>query len=254
MADPHDSANDRIERKRTRHRDYMRAYYHKNREKWLARLAAKRAANPGEDARKRREWRENNLERWRARKRAYDAENRDKVRKQKNEWNALHRDAQKRRSATWYARNANRMSEKQRAKRLQNPKVSQATSRAQYAKHREKRLMANWKKTIANQEKRAGRQKPKACEICEETKRICFDHSHTNGMFRGWICHRCNTLLGLADDDAALLRKLAEYLDQHGATKLKRERSTIPTDAGAQTRREQRLHHQEPHYQWSLPL
>lgn len=60
----------------------------------------------------------------------------------------------------------------------------------------------------------AGRPKPDSCEICDRAGEIHFDHCHTTGQFRGWICERCNVTLGFADDDPALLRKLADYLDR----------------------------------------
>lgn len=62
----------------------------------------------------------------------------------------------------------------------------------------------------------AGRPKPETCEICDEMNlRIVFDHCHTHGQFRGWICDRCNKVLGLIKDSSGLLSKLADYLNQH---------------------------------------
>jgi hypothetical protein len=209
------AARDDSPEQKRKHADYMRAYYHKNREKWLARLAARRADNPGEDAQKQHDWRENNRERWRARKRAYYANHREQELQQRARYNALHPEQQKQRGAAWYARNAKRIAEEGPAKWIANLDENRAKGRAQYAKHREKRLMANLAKKLAEQERQAGRPKPTTCDICEGTKRICFDHCHNSGLFRGWICHRCNALLGLSNDDATLLRKLANYLESH---------------------------------------
>lgn len=60
----------------------------------------------------------------------------------------------------------------------------------------------------------AGRPRPQACEVCGGREEIHFDHCHSTGRFRGWICQRCNVILGMARDDPALLRKLADYLDR----------------------------------------
>jgi len=73
----------------------------------------------------------------------------------------------------------------------------------------------------------AGRKKPDYCEVCGEletatkrgskkelTRRLCFDHDHNTGNFRGWICNRCNTILGYAKDTPDVLRKLADYLEK----------------------------------------
>ena len=58
----------------------------------------------------------------------------------------------------------------------------------------------------------AGRGKPKMCELCGRGGKICFDHDHKTGRFRGWICYNCNTILGLADDNAQVLQMIIEYL------------------------------------------
>jgi hypothetical protein len=60
----------------------------------------------------------------------------------------------------------------------------------------------------------AGREKPEFCEICNENKfRIVFDHCHELGHFRGWICDRCNRVLGIVKDSVELLGKLSTYLE-----------------------------------------
>ena len=64
------------------------------------------------------------------------------------------------------------------------------------------------------------------CAICGEVleydkkirSKINVDHDHATGKVRGILCHYCNTALGKANDDPALLRKMAEYLEKHGKT------------------------------------
>lgn len=67
---------------------------------------------------------------------------------------------------------------------------------------------------------------PDACEVCGRNlhlhagatrlaSTICIDHDHETGQIRGVLCMNCNTALGLAADDPALLRKLARYLTKH---------------------------------------
>jgi len=65
---------------------------------------------------------------------------------------------------------------------------------------------------LLEQEKLAGRKKPLNCEICGSNKKICFDHDHETGKFRGWICGRCNTALGLVDDNTEVLEKMIKYI------------------------------------------
>lgn len=52
----------------------------------------------------------------------------------------------------------------------------------------------------------------KSCEICGSTNRICFDHDHNSGKFRGWLCNSCNVALGLVRDNPETLLKMIEYL------------------------------------------
>ncbi len=61
----------------------------------------------------------------------------------------------------------------------------------------------------------AGRKKPEQCEICGAFGKIEYDHCHETGKFRGWICHRCNLILGLVRDDGELLFKLSNYLKKN---------------------------------------
>lgn len=63
------------------------------------------------------------------------------------------------------------------------------------------------------------RPRPNACENCGreswlEVRDLALDHDHATGKFRGWLCHTCNTGLGLLGDNReGLLRALA-YLDR----------------------------------------
>ncbi len=67
----------------------------------------------------------------------------------------------------------------------------------------------------------AGRSRPDRCELCQEIAvpthlgyRTVFDHDHLTGNFRGWICDRCNKVLGLVRDDPKLLLAMIKYLDK----------------------------------------
>jgi Autographiviridae endonuclease VII len=43
------------------------------------------------------------------------------------------------------------------------------------------------------------------------------DHCHETGRVRGLLCSKCNLAMGNADDDPALLRALADYLEREYA-------------------------------------
>lgn len=64
-------------------------------------------------------------------------------------------------------------------------------------------------------ERRAGREKPELCELCDRDGKIVFDHCHKTGKFRGWICYRCNNALGSVSDQISILMKMIEYLKKN---------------------------------------
>ena len=61
--------------------------------------------------------------------------------------------------------------------------------------------------------------RPAVCEVCGDPpsakKALCLDHEHLTGTFRGWLCHRCNTAIGLLRDSSDLCVALARYLRAH---------------------------------------
>jgi len=38
------------------------------------------------------------------------------------------------------------------------------------------------------------------CEICKLAKELCFDHDHNTGLFRGFLCLKCNGAIAIFDD------------------------------------------------------
>ena len=83
-------------------------------------------------------------------------------------------------------------------------------------KHKE-RSRQNNVKHATKQEMLAGRPRPKTCEVCGDPPdkgiMLHFDHCHTHGHFRGWLCRGCNLILGYAKDEPARLAKLIDYLN-----------------------------------------
>ncbi len=56
------------------------------------------------------------------------------------------------------------------------------------------------------------------CAVCGKhqsdiKKTMSVDHCHKTEKVRGLLCNLCNTAIGSLNDDSALLRKAAEYLD-----------------------------------------
>lgn len=58
------------------------------------------------------------------------------------------------------------------------------------------------------------------CAICGRKKHknrraLHVDHCHKSNINRGVLCSNCNTMLGLAHDDANILTVAAQYLKNH---------------------------------------
>jgi hypothetical protein len=65
------------------------------------------------------------------------------------------------------------------------------------------------------------REIPKVCECCHrpeivkyknEIKSLALDHNHSTNEFRGWLCNKCNVMIGYADDSEERLLLGVEYL------------------------------------------
>lgn len=52
------------------------------------------------------------------------------------------------------------------------------------------------------------------CAICNMRAEV-VDHDHSTGLFRSYLCHKCNRGIGFLNDDAALVERAAEYLRMH---------------------------------------
>jgi len=54
------------------------------------------------------------------------------------------------------------------------------------------------------------------CDICggvnANGRQLSLDHDHKTGKPRGFLCHRCNSAIGLLGDDADLLATAAQYI------------------------------------------
>ena len=58
------------------------------------------------------------------------------------------------------------------------------------------------------------------CDVCGQppgerdprSKRLCIEHDHETGEFRGLVCRKCNLAIGLMDDNPKWLIEAANYL------------------------------------------
>lgn len=45
---------------------------------------------------------------------------------------------------------------------------------------------------------------------------MLYDHCHSTGLFRGWLCRRCNVGIGFLGDDIQGILEAAAYLEKYG--------------------------------------
>lgn len=62
-------------------------------------------------------------------------------------------------------------------------------------------------------------QSARQCPIClrsfDGSFSVVVDHNHATGKVRSLICSRCNSLLGMSNDDIANLERAIEYLKRN---------------------------------------
>lgn len=64
----------------------------------------------------------------------------------------------------------------------------------------------------------------KSCSICKikfkELKDIKIDHCHNSGIVRDVLCGKCNTVLGMLNENIDLLDSFSKYIEKHQHLKI----------------------------------
>jgi hypothetical protein len=120
-------------------------------------------------------------------------------------------------------------------------------------KYKERQLRVRYGMTYADRDALLSRQGGCCC-ICGRTdpgsnKDWAVDHCHLTQRVRGILCHKCNTGVGLFDDNIETLKAAISYLEKHNAGW--QARPELPQDAGADSQDGSGLqppprHHQGP--------
>lgn len=138
--------------------------------------------------------------------------------------------------AAWYQENKTRlaalrkMNKEQRAVYCAANKERRAATNAAYRAAHKERLAAL--RTTRERIKRYGtcgtelfQEQNGLCGICKDDlaallpRHRHIDHCHSTGQVRAWLCHKCNTAIGLLRDDPALCLTAAKYLTEKGKWK-----------------------------------
>ena len=123
----------------------------------------------------------------------------------------------------WYLRNTDKAKSKYREWRKDNPDAVKEYRSKNRAKAYQQELMRKYNVDSDWFEQQIKRQDGK-CECCGKQFEIGnkhttphLDHCHKTQQVRGILCNRCNSVLGLCEDDADLLASLERYLRKcHG--------------------------------------
>jgi hypothetical protein len=159
----------------------------------------------------------------------YYSRNKEKCRAASRKWYAENKDKilekHKARSRKWYAENKDKAQETH--KKYQ--KAHQDHLKVKTKEYREKNQdkirerRKDWRRRgngfskdmfVSLLERQGGR-----CAICKELfipgqtqRQVCADHDHVTSRPRGLLCQKCNLLIGLARDDATVLKGAMDYL------------------------------------------
>lgn len=148
--------------------------------------------------------------------------NPEKVAAYSRSYKENHREAVAARQRRWMAANPEKVKETGRKQAAKRRRDKPEVVRAQVLGYREKYRL--------EQDRIAGRPRPERCEICHDNEfKIVWDHCHKEGHFRGWICDRCNRVLGIVRDNRQILLNMAAYLkeNKYGKTDVGREEGPL---------------------------
>lgn len=115
-----------------------------------------------------------------------------------------------------------------RRRRERHPERVKDIKRRSYLKHREKRIAVN---NAARLRRRYGLTPGQyeamvvaqhgRCAICQDaSSRLVIDHCHASGVVRALLCGPCNRMIGLGKERADVLRKAADYCENHVTLRL----------------------------------
>ncbi len=125
-------------------------------------------------------------------------------------------------ASAWRNKNRDRAVEANRAWAKKNWATHYEKNKQKYKDTaRSNRLRISFSMSVDDYEAMYKAQKG-ACGLCEKQhmggRRLAVDHDHKTGKIRALLCGNCNRGIGYLGDDAALLRKAADYLDSHKFT------------------------------------
>ena len=133
-----------------------------------------------------------------------------KARESQRKWQAENPDKHRARAKAWKAANKEHFDARHKAWREANRDHLREQGRVAYYRQKYGLTLAQ---RDAMLEAQGG-----VCAICQEIETAkrgwAVDHCHATGTVRGILCQACNLVLGHADDDVELLKRMIGYLEK----------------------------------------
>lgn len=156
-----------------------------------------------------------NKEKEREYKQRYYLENKEEIDARNKVYADKNKHLQKVRGARYYAANKERVIERQKKFKADNPERCRRYDLKRRLRHQYGLSLQDYGDMLAAQQG--------LCVICNVKMRlngsamdsVSVDHDHETDEVRALLCRQCNTSLGQYEDNPALLRRAADYLDAH---------------------------------------
>lgn len=152
----------------------------------------------------------------------YREKNRDKINQQKLKSYYKHKEECNKKSHEYRKSNKDKCEELNRQWRLANTEYIKEYSKEYSIKNKDK-ISAYNKKTRLHQRVRfygltveeyniMYTSQNGNCVICGKHKKLEIEHNHQTGKVRGLVCHKCNVVIGMCEEDITILQNVIKYL------------------------------------------
>lgn len=150
--------------------------------------------------------------------RNYRINNREKVLESRKSAYFLNREKELLRMKEFKKKNHIKLNKQRKLYRLKNKEKIKIDNQKYRDRKRNLRLKKMFNITLEDYNLLRERQNF-MCKICAKNeielgKSLFIDHSHKTGKIRGLLCHKCNIVLGMSDDDSDTLQNAIKYLHE----------------------------------------
>jgi hypothetical protein len=130
-----------------------------------------------------------------------------------------HREQARAASKAWYVAHREEVLDKRALSHANNRERRSAWARKTYREDRERIFFKKYGLTLLDYYTMLEKQGYQ-CPVCQDwlrpqSDKLRVDHCHTTNNVRGILHHKCNLLLGLANDNVGILTNAISYLNGH---------------------------------------